>query len=212
MSDVAIKKDQTLLRLLIDFAPLIVFFGVYKYTAPAETNDMVGTLSAIIKSTSAFVVAIIIAAIISRIKLGRISPMMWITLILVVGFGGLTIWFHDPLFVMYKPTAIYTALAVLLFGGLLKNKPMLKYVFEAGYDGLSNEGWLKFSKNWAWFFAFLALLNTVVVVYLGIAGWSLWLNIKVIGVPILTVIFAAANIPMLMKHGLGDDEGKAPLE
>jgi intracellular septation protein len=206
VSDAKPKRDHGWLRLAIDYVPLLVFFGVYKYAAPADTKDMIGTLAAIIKSTSAFVVAIIIAAIVSRIKFGRISPMMWITLVLVVGFGGLTIWFHDPLFVMYKPSVVYVVLSGFLFGGLVKNKPMLKYVFEAGYDGLSDDGWMKFSRNWAWFFALLAVINTVIVVYLGIAGWDLWLKTKVIGVPILTFLFAAANIPMLMKHGLGDEE------
>jgi intracellular septation protein len=199
------KKDHGLLRLAIDYLPLVIFFGVYKYASPTDSKDMIGTLAAIIKSTSAFVAAIIVAAIVSRLVFKRIAPMMWITLILVVGFGGLTIWFHDPLFVMYKPTVVYTVLAALLFAGLMRGRPMLKYVFEAGYDGLSDEGWLKFSRNWAWFFLVLAVLNTAIVVYLGVPGWDLWLKTKVIGVPLFTFLFAAANIPLLMKHGLGDE-------
>ena len=200
------KSDQGGLRLALDYIPLVIFFGIYKYYAPSDGGDMVGTLAAIIKSTGAFVAANIAAMIIARWKLGKISPMMWLTTILVVGFGGLTVYFHDARFIQIKPTIIYVLLSAALFAGLLLKKPLLKFVFEAGYDGLSDIGWTILSRNWAIFFAVLAVLNEIVRAQF---DFGMWLSIKVWGVTILSLIFGIANIPMLMKHGLGEDAPKA---
>jgi intracellular septation protein len=210
VNDVAKKQEpqkQELggLRLALDYIPLVIFFGIYKYYAPADAGDMVGTLSAVIRSTGAFVAANIAAMIIARWKLGKVSPMMWLTTILVVGFGGLTVYFHDARFIQIKPTIIYVLLSALLFGGLLMKKPLLKFVFEGGYDGLSDIGWTILSRNWAIFFAVLAVLNEIVRAQF---DFGTWLSIKVWGVTILSLLFGMANIPMLMKHGLGDEEPK----
>ncbi len=200
MSETA-KKPLGGLRLALDYGPLLVFFIVYKWSAPAG-HDAIGTLSAVIRSTGAFMFAIAIAAIIAKWKLGRIPPMMWLTSILVIGFGGLTIWFNDPTFIQIKPTIIYVLLAALLGGGWLMGKPLLKYVFEAGFDGLNERGWLLLSRNWAAFFLALALLNEVVR---HMFEFGTWLTIKVWGVSIASFLFAAVNIPMLLRNGMSDE-------
>jgi intracellular septation protein len=122
---------------------------------------------------------------------------------LVVGFGGLTIWFNDAKFIQIKPTIIYVILSGLLFGGLFLKKPLMKYVFEAGYDGLSERGWMMLSRNWAWFFGALAVINEIVRAQF---TFDDWLSIKVWGVTIVSFLFAAANIPMLMREGLGRED------
>ncbi len=204
MTDVQPKKPEMgLLRLALDYGPLLIFFLVYKFNAPGSANDMVGTLAAVVASTGAFMVAIVVAAMIAKWKLGKIPPMMWLTAILVVGFGGLTLYFHDARFIQIKPTIIYVLLAALLFGGVVTGRPLMKYVFEAGYDGLSDKGWMILTRNWALFFAGLAIANEIVRAQF---DFGTWLTIKVWGVSILSFLFAAANIPMLLKHGLGEDE------
>lgn len=197
MTETATKPaNHGLLKFALDFGPLLIFFGVYKYFAPAESN-IAATLQAIIASTIAFIGSIIVAAIIARIKLGRISPMMWLTTILVVGFGGLTIWFHDARFIQLKPTIIYVLLSAILFVGLWLDKPVLKYVLEAGFEGLSDEGWTKLTRNWAIYFAVLAVANEVARAML---SFDTWLTIKVWGVTALSFLFAMANVPLIMKH------------
>lgn len=187
----------------LDYGPLIIFFAVYKLNAPADSGDVIGTLSAIVRSTGAFMASIIVAMAVARWKLGRISPMMWISSILVLVFGGLTVFFHDARFIQIKPTIIYGIMAALLFIGLAKGKSLLKYVLEHGYDGLSDKGWLLLSRNWAWFFLAMAVTNEVLRATL---PFDSWLTVKVWGVMIVTILFAAANVPMLMKHGLGGDD------
>ena len=174
----------------LDYGPLVLFFVGYK-------------LLGVLGGTAIFMVAITTAVIVSKWKLGRVSPMMWISAILVIVFGGLTLYLHDPKFIQIKPTIIYSILSAMLFGGLLKGRALLKSVLEHGYDGLSDKGWLLLSRNWAWFFAAMAVINEVLRANV---GFDAWLTIKVWGVTILTILFAAANVPMLMRHGLGEDE------
>lgn len=170
----------------LDFGPLLAFFVAYKFLG-------------IFAGTAIFMLAIAAAVLVSRIKLGRVSPMLWLSAILVVGFGGLTIWFHDPKFIQLKPTIIYTLLAALLFGGLLTGRPLLKFVLEHGYKDLDETGWMKLSRNWAWFFVAMAVTNELMRASF---SFDQWLAVKVWGVTIATLIFAMANIPMLMKHGM----------
>jgi intracellular septation protein len=170
----------------LDFGPLLAFFLAYKFLG-------------IFAGTAIFMLAIAAAVLISRIRLGRVSPMLWLSAILVVGFGGLTIYFHDPKFIQLKPTIIYTLLATLLFGGLLTGRPLLKVVLEHGYKDLDEAGWMKLSRNWAWFFVAMAVTNEIIRANF---GFDQWLVVKVWGVTIATLVFALANIPMLMKHGM----------
>ena len=177
--------------LAIDYGPLLVFFLAFKF-------------GGIFAATGAFMVAIVVAILLSRWKLSRISPMLWLSAVLVLGFGGLTLWLHDPVLIRYKATAVYVLLSSLLFIGLLRGKPLLKYVLEAGYDGLSDRGWMILSRNWAFFFAALAVANQVLI-YLKVSD-NTYVNVKVWGFIAATFIFALANIPVLTKHGFGEEK------
>ena len=188
------KKAPGWLAPALDYGPLVVFFIAYK-------------ISGVIVGTGAFMIAIAAAVIISKVKLKRVSPMMWISAVLVIVFGGLTIYLRDERFIQIKPTIVYAILSGMLFIGLMRGKPLLKYVLEHGYDGLSDTGWMLLSRNWAWFFASMALVNEGLRYGL---TFDTWLTVKVWGITLLSVVFAAANIPMLMRHGLGDDAVAAP--
>jgi intracellular septation protein len=205
MSDAAIhKKGSSGLNFALDFGPLLVFFIAYKFGG-SDTDPTQGPII----GTGVFMVAIAIAVAVSKWKLGRVSPMLWLSAVLVVGFGALTLWFRDPKFIQIKPTLIYMFFAALLIGGVLRGRAMLKYVLEAAYDGLTDAGWLKLSLNWGLFFLALAAANEVMRATL---TFDTWLSIKVWGVTALTFLFAMANIPMLMRHGLklGDDTEVPP--
>lgn len=174
----------------LDYGPLLAFFIGYKWLG-------------VIGGTFVFMVAITLAVIVSMIKLKRVAPMLWLSAILVVGFGGLTIYLHDPKYIQLKPTAIYLLLSGLLFGGLFAGRPLLKTVLEHGYNGLSDRGWWLLSRNWAWFFLAMAGLNEALRASL---DFDTWLMVKVWGITILSIAFAMANMPMLLRHGLGSDQ------
>lgn len=197
-------KKSTALNYALDYGPLIVFFIAYKFGG-SETDPTQGPLV----GTGVFMVAIAIAVAISKWKLGRVAPMLWLSAVLVVGFGALTLWFRDPKFIQIKPTIIYLFFAVLLIGGVLRGRALLKYVLEAAYDGLTDEGWRKLSLSWGLFFLALAGANELMR---AVMSFDTWLTVKVWGITALTFLFALANIPMLMRHGLklGDDTEVPP--
>jgi intracellular septation protein len=182
--------------LAIDYGPLVAFFVAYKFAG-------------IFTGTAIFMVAMIAALVISRWKLGRISPMLWLSAILILGFGGLTVWFHNPKFIQLKPTIIYLLLGGLLAIGLVTGRPLLKYVLEAGYDGLTDRGWMILSRNWAIFFFAMAGFNEILRHTL---DFDMWLTVKVWALPILSFAFALANIPILTKHGFGEAVAAKPPE
>jgi len=202
------------LKLAIDYGPLLVFFAVNFLAPGAAMTALVARFSGflsdldrlaalviarVICATAGFVIATVIAIVVSRVKLGRVSPMLWISGGLVVVFGGLTIYFHDPRFIQMKPTIVYATFAAVLVFGLVTGRPLLEGLLGSAYPGLSAIGWRKLTRNWALFFAAMAVLNEIVW---RSAGWDFWVGFKLWGAIPLTLGFALANLPMLMRHGL----------
>ena len=208
------ERSSPGLRMAVDYAPLIVFFLVNFLAPAAPMMRLVGSLSEfldgmdrvgalviarVICATAAFIVATVAAMIVSRVKLGSISPMLWISGGLVVVFGGLTLWFHDPRFIQMKPTIVYATFACVLAFGLFTGRPLLEGLLGSAYPGLTAVGWRKLTRNWTGFFIGMACLNEVVWRN---TNWDFWVGFKLWGAIPLTLGFALANIPMLMRHGL----------
>lgn len=182
-------------QLLIDVGPLIVFFAV-NFLAP------VPPALKIFVATGAFMAAMVAAMIYSALRFRRISPLLWFSGVLVVLMGGVTLWLHDETFIKVKPTLYYLFVAALLGFGLMTGRALLKNVLGSAYPGLDEEGWRKLTRNWALFFAFMAALNELVWRN---SSTDFWIGFKLWGALPLTFLFAAANIPMLLKHGLTRD-------
>jgi intracellular septation protein len=183
--------------MLLDYGPLIVFFVAYKLAGSGLQGSLVATL--------AFMVAVLISIVVGLAVVKRVSPMVWISTILILGFGAITLYLRDPRFIQMKPTFIYVGFAALLGGGLLRGKALLKWLFGPVFPGLTEEGWRKLSRNWALFFLALAVANEVMRTTL---TFDTWLTVKVWGVTVVSILFAIANMPMLLRHGL-DPEKKA---
>ena len=179
-------------KLLIDLGPLLVFFLV-NFLAP------VPPVAKIFVATFAFMIAMVAAMLFSAIRYHRISPLLSFSGVMVVILGGLTIVLHKAWIIKMKPTFYYMLVSGLLFFGLATDRPLLKQVLGSTYPGLSEDGWKKLSRNWAIFFAFLAVLNEVVWRN---SSTNFWVGFKLWGALPLTFLFAAANIPMLLRHGL----------
>jgi len=191
-------KGHAGLNAAIDYGPLAVFFAV-NVLAPGEAAQR--TLWA----TGAFMAASLAAIIVSRVKLGRVAPMLWVSAGLVLVFGGLTLWFNDNTFLKVKPTLVYLGFAAVLGWGLATSRPLLEQLFGTVYPGLEAEGWRKLTRNWAVFFVVMAVANEAAWRWLAplpqssLTAWSaykLWVAIPA------TLLFAAANVPMLLRYGL----------
>ncbi|MEH3046811.1 inner membrane-spanning protein YciB [Sphingomonas adhaesiva] len=221
------------IRALVDYGPLAAFF-IANFLLPAETARRIvatftGTLSGlgqvealllarVIVATAVFVLASIVALGIARAKLGRVPPMLLISAGLVIVFGGLTMYFRDPRFIQMKPTIVYALLAAVLGFGAATGRPLLQQLMGSAYPGLRESGWRRLTLNWVWFFVGMAVLNEAVWRGAGVAfgparGWDLWAIYKVWIVIPTTLLFAVANVPMLMRHGLTlGDETPVPPE
>ena len=211
------------LRMGVEYGPLLVFFAV-NFLFPASLAmqivasgtgflsdlDRAGALviAKVIVATTAFVIATVIAMVVSKSKLGAISPMLWISGGFVVVFGGLTVWFHDPKFIQMKPSFVYGMFAAVLAFGLITGRPLLQGLLGTAYPGLNAQGWRKLTRNWALFFVAMAALNEAVWRN---TNWDFWVGFKLWGAIPLTLLFAFANIPMLLRHGLNTDDPQAGI-
>lgn len=196
-----------LFRMALDYGPLLVFFVANLLASKIGLPDMIDSLAQVIIASTAFMIASVAAIIVSKWKTGHVSPMLWLSAGLVVVFGALTLYFRDDMFIKMKPTIVYAMFSAILTFGLVTGRPLLQQLLEAAYPGLSAAGWRKLTLNWAIFFAFMAVLNEVVWRH---SSWNFWVGFKLWGAVPLTLIFAAANIPMLLRNGL-QMENDAPL-
>lgn len=181
------------LRIAVDLGPLIVFLVGYWITKNVYI------------ATAIFMVATAIAITVSKIKAGKISPLLWFSGAMVLVLGGLTLWLQDETFIKMKPTIYYLMVAGILFFGLATKRPTLQLVLGQAYPGLTDRGWTLLTRNWALFFVALALTNEAVWRNF---SFDFWLGYKLWGALPATLIFAAANVPMLMKHGLSMENAK----
>ena len=172
-----------LLKLAVEVGPLAVFF-------------IVNARAGIFWGTGVFMVATIASLIASRILFGRVPVMPLVSGVCVMVFGGLTLWLQDDHFIKIKPTIVNSLFAGALFIGLFAGQSLLRIVFGEVFR-LTDEGWRKLTLRWAFFFAFLAILNEIM--------WrsfstDTWVSFKVFAVMPLTMAFAVAQVGLLRQY------------
>jgi intracellular septation protein len=204
-----------LLKLALEMGPLGLFF--LANTRPALFTPLLsaifppalfeGTQGGIFTATAVFMAATLVALSVNYALVRRLPIMPLVSGIVVVVFGGLTLFLHDELFIKLKPTIVNLLFGSILLGGLYFGKSLLTYVLDAVFE-LTEEGWRILTLRWGLFFFVLAALNEIV--------WrsfstDFWVSFKVFGVMPLTFIFAAAQVPLLMRHeAKKPDAGEGP--
>ena len=178
---------KSLYKLLIDIGPLAVFFIFY-------------TRSGLQASILPFMVATVIAVLFSYILEKKIPIMPTFGAAIVLLFGGLTIYFDNDVFFKMKPTIINVLFAVILYGGILINKPLLKYLLGAALK-LEEAGWKILTQRWIGFFIALAVLNEIVW---RTQSTDIWVNFKVFGILPITFIFTMTQFPLIKKYQIED--------
>ena len=194
------------LKLLLDLGPLLLFFFANsrpQFFAPLLSRFLpepliTGEHAGIFVATAVFIPAILAALAVSYALTRHIAVMPVVTAVIVVVFGGLTLALQNETFIKLKPTLVYLLFAATLLGGLAFKKPLLGMVFDSVFN-LTDEGWRKLTLRWGVFFVLLAVLNEIV--------WrnfstDAWVNFKVFGFLPLTMIFAAAQVPLLQKYAV----------
>ncbi|WP_273787552.1 septation protein A [Bartonella grahamii] len=197
------------IKFFLEMGPLVVFFlANYKGEWLIKNIGFFQNFSKpIFPATAIFMIAIIISLSLSWILARQIPIMPLISGIFVLVFGFLTLWLHNDTFIKMKPTIINSLFALILFGGMCFNKPLLRYALDSTLK-LDDLGWQKLTYRWAFFFVFLALLNEII--------WrnfsdNFWTSFKVFGVMPITVLFMLTQMPIIMKHskGLFTEEDKS---
>ena len=178
---------KSISKLLIDIGPLAVFFIFY------SRGDL---KSAIIP----FMIATIIAVLFSYIMEKKIPIMPTVGAFIILIFGGLTIYFDNDVFFKMKPTIINLLFALILYGGMIVKKPLLKFLLGAAIK-LEDEGWKILTQRWISFFIALAILNEIVW---RTQSTDIWVNFKVFGILPITFIFTMTQFPLIKKYQIED--------
>lgn len=199
----AAQQKQGVLKLVLELGPLLTFFVVnaraeawefqrFRPFRGFEEHEL-----AIMSATMAFMLATVIALTVSLAVYRRVPVMPLVSGVIVIVFGGLTLYLQNDMFIKLKPTIVNLVFAAALLGGLVFfKKPLLGIVFGSVID-LDREGWVKLSLRWGLFFVFLAALNEIV--------WrnfstDTWVTFKVFGTMPLTVAFALMQLPVIQRH------------
>ncbi|SIQ78000.1 intracellular septation protein [Rhizobium sp. RU33A] len=200
------EKQNPVLKMALELGPLLIFFfgnlrGEWLARTFPELTAIGGPL---LIATALFMVATVISLIISKIVFKHLPVMPFVSGVVVMVFGGLSIWLQDDTFIKMKPTIVNTLFGVVLLGGLAFGTSLLGYVFNAAFQ-LDAEGWRKLTLRWGIFFLFLAVLNEVV--------WrnfsdDVWVSFKVWGTMPITILFTLAQMPLIMKHSLEEKEAE----
>ncbi len=187
------KAVNPLLKLALEFGPLAIFFFANSY---GDRLFGVAEDRRIFVATGIFIAASLIALALSRALMGYLPRMAIVNAIVVTVFGGLTLALDDAFFIKVKPTIVNALFGSVLLGGLFFGRALLSLVLETVLQ-LDEEGWRKLTFRWGLFFFVLAAINEVV--------WrtqtqDFWVAFKVWGVMPLTMAFALAQTPLILKH------------
>ena len=182
--------NKSILKFVTDFGPLLIFFFYY-YNSDKNLKIAIPP----------FIIATIISLAIVWILEKKIPMVPLIGGILITFFGGLTIYFNNPVFIYIKPTIINILFGLaLLFGKYFTNEPILKKILGKSIV-LKDEGWNILSRRWIFFFFSIALLNEIV--------WrtqseEFWVNFKVWGLLPITFIFTAFQVSLITKYKVNE--------
>jgi intracellular septation protein len=187
------RELAPLLKLALEMGPLVIFFLVNSYADRWFGGDPANNL---IRATGVFVVAVLVSLGVTYGLIRRLPIMPLVSAVVVTIFGGLTLILHDDLFIKLKPTIVNTLFGSILVWAGLTGRNVLKLVLDSVFD-LTEEGWRILTWRWAFFFFFLAVTNEVV--------WRtqtsyVWGAFKVWGIMPITMIFALAQMPLIMRH------------
>jgi|TARA_B100000768_G_C11275795_1_gene375890 intracellular septation protein len=192
------KRDiNPVLKFLLELGPLVIFFIIYGRIKDKVFSIFGVDYQGFIIATGVFIPILLLSILVLWILSGKIAKMQIITALLVVIFGGLTIWFNDDRFFKMKPTIIYLLFGGILSFGLLRKKSYLEYVMEDMLP-LESIGWVILTKRVAIFFLSLALLNELIWRNMSTDSW---VNFKTFGLTGAVFIFFVAQNGLIQKYG-----------
>ena len=178
------------MKLLIDFFPIILFFAAFKVWG-------------IYTATAVAIAATVVQIAYLRLRHGKVEPMQWVSLGVIVVFGGATLLAHSETFIKWKPTVLYWLMGgALVIGQLLFRKNLIRSLMQAQIE-LPDAVWRTLNWSWAGFFAAMGLLNLWVAYAF---DTDTWVNFKLFGGMGLMVVFVIAQALYLSRHIKENDD------
>lgn len=203
------------LKFALEMGPLLLFFFANfrpKLFEPAvrpfmPAHLLQGKEAGLFTATAILMVAVVAALIVSYAKTRRLPLMPLVTAILVVVFGGLTLYFQNPSFIKMKPTILYALFGLGMLGGLALDRPLLPVMLDNAM-ALTAKGWRILTLRWGVFFLALAALNEFIWRSFSEHTWVLF---KFPGTVILIFLFTFSQVPLIMRYELkGEAAADAP--
>jgi intracellular septation protein len=197
------KKVNPLLKLVLEMGPLVLFF--LANSKPALFHGLIGPFlpegitpekTAVLTSTGVLMAAVLAALVASWVLTRHLPVMPVVTAVAVLVFGSLTFLFQDRMFIQIKPTIVNALFGAVLLGALAAGKLLLPIVFDSVLH-LDEDGWRQLTVRWGLFFFVLAGLNEAVRLT---QSWDFWTAFKSFGIMPLTLVFAIAQTPLILKH------------
>ena len=178
--------NKSFLKFITDFGPLLIFFIIYYKSG----NNLIAAIPPLIVAT---VIAVGIVYLVEK----KIPYVPLVGGIIITIFGGLTLYFNNPIFIYMKPTIVnFIFGGILIISKIFYQKNFLKFFLRSAFQ-LNDIGWSKLNFRWAYFFIFLGIVNEIV--------WrtqpeTTWVNFKVWGILPITFIFTAFQVPLINKY------------
>ena len=210
------EKASPLIKLLLDLGPLAVFFLAFSYghalaqlsfirsfLSPLLGEEaLTGSSGPLFVATVFFLIFTLLSLVLSWVLLHHLPHMTLITAVVVLIFGGLTLWLHSETFIKMKPTIVNVTFASILIFGLLRGQSYLKFLMGEVMP-LSDLGWIGFTKRWVGYFLFLACFNELIW---RTQSTEFWITTKTFIIPLFTLTFVISQVAFLNRHTLKEPE------
>jgi intracellular septation protein len=188
----------------LELGPVLAFFVAYLWLKDTSVTIAGTAYDGFIVVTAGFVPVFLLAMAALWWLTGQLSRMQVVTAVLIVVFGGLSVWFNDPRFFKMKPTIIYLLFGALLGAGLLRGQSWLQYVMD-GVMPLTHTGWMILTRRLTVFFLGLAVLNELI--------WrtmseEAWVYFKTFGLTAAIFVFFIFQGGLFRTHGTGGGDGE----
>lgn len=190
MTENTTQHTQKKPSLWVDYGPILAYVIVFNIARRFNPD------TALYIGAGVFAIGVIIAVLYSKLKYNKVSAMLWVTAVIVIGSAAITIIFQNKTVFYMKPTALNILFGLTIMGSLLMGKNVFKLMMGEAYT-LPDNVWRTLAWRWGFFFIFLAGVNEYIWRNFSEAFWS---NFKIAGMMPLTIVFTMLNLPLLMKY------------
>jgi len=201
------------MKLLFDLFPVILFFAVFKFAGAqpeaaqafashtltffVADGEITAQQAPILLATAVAILATLGQVLWLLLRRRHVDTMLWVSLVIIVVFGGATIYFHDEMFIKWKPTVLYWCFALALLGAqMLMRKNLIRSLMVQQMT-LPDPVWDKLNLAWSAFFAAMGALNLYIAFNFPL---ELWVNFKMVGFIGLMIAFVIAQTAYLSRY------------